>query len=91
MIYVVRDNILNTKVDAIVNPANVSLLAGSGLCGVIHKHAGPELETDCIKLGQQEYGNAIITKAYSLPKYEHIIHACDPRWLDHYVGNEHNL
>jgi hypothetical protein len=45
MVYVDRDNILNTKVDAIVNPANVSLLAGSGLSGVIHKHAGQELKS----------------------------------------------
>lgn len=91
MIYVVRDNILNTKVDAIVNPANVSLLAGSGLCGVIHKHAGPELETDCKILGQQEYGNAVITKAYSLPNCEHIIHACGPRWLDGARGEDELL
>ena len=33
MINVICDNILNAKVDAIVNPANVSVLAASELCG----------------------------------------------------------
>lgn len=82
MIYVVQENILNIKTDAIVNPANVSLLAGSGLCGLIHKYAGSELEAYCKTLGRQEYGSAVITPSYGLPHCHHVIHACGPRWLD---------
>lgn len=82
MITLINDNILNQQADAIVNPANVSLLAGSGLCGVIHKYAGAKLESDCKIIGKQASGNAVITKAYDLPNCEYIIHACGPRWLD---------
>ena len=47
MINVVHQNLFSLDVDAIVNSANVSLLAGSGICGVIYKNAGRELEKYC--------------------------------------------
>lgn len=82
MIDVIQGNIFEVKVDAIVNPANVSLLAGGGLCGVIHKMAGTELEQKCKRFGKQEYGNAVITPSFALTNCDYIIHACGPRWLD---------
>lgn len=39
-ITITYNNILNSNTQALVNPAKTSLLAGSGLCGVIHKYAG---------------------------------------------------
>lgn len=51
---------------ALVNPANVSLLAGSSLCGVIHKRAGLKLEEKCKNIGKLEIGNAIVTPALEL-------------------------
>ena len=64
MIKVKHGNILETPAAAIVNPAHVSLLAGSGLCGVIHKHAGVELEKHCETLGEQKYGDVVVTPAF---------------------------
>ena len=83
MINVVHQNLFSLDVDAIVNSANVSLLAGSGICGVIHKNAGRELENYCKTIGKQEYGSAVITPSFKLsPVCDYIIHACGPRYLD---------
>lgn len=66
MFTVTYSDILSETVDAIVNPANTSLLSGSGLCDVIHKRAGIKLEDKCKNIGKQEIGNAIVTPAFEL-------------------------
>ena len=66
MITITHGDIFSVPADAIVNPANASLLAGSGLCGVIHKRAGLKLEEKCKSIGKQEIGNAIVTPAFEL-------------------------
>lgn len=91
MLEVVFGSIFDQECDAIVNPANQSLLAGSGLCGVIHKLAGPELEIACKKIGRQQIGNAVITPAFNLKNCQYIIHACGPRWLDGTYGERELL
>ena len=91
MLTVTHGDIFNETVDAIVNPANVSLLAGSGLCGVIHKRAGIKLEEKCKSIGKQEIGNAIVTPAFELSTLKGIIHACSPRWLDGSRGEQELL
>ena len=91
MLEVVLGSVFDQDCDAIVNPANQSLLAGSGLCGVIHKLAGPELEIACKKLGRQEIGDAVITPAFNLKNCQYIIHACGPRWLDGTYGERELL
>ncbi len=50
MIQVILDDITKVELDAIINSANKSLLSGSGVCGVIHKAAGKELEIECKKI-----------------------------------------
>lgn len=83
MIKVVNQSLFTLDVDAMVNSANVSLLAGSGICGVIHKNAGKELEDYCKTIGKQNYGSAVITPSFNLlPICDYIIHACGPRYLD---------
>ncbi|NVK24441.1 MAG: macro domain-containing protein [Gammaproteobacteria bacterium] len=82
MLKIIQGNIFKLKIDAIINPANVSLLAGGGLCGAIHKMAGRELEQLCKTIGKQEYGNAVITPSFALTNCGYIIHACGPKWLD---------
>ena len=78
MLNVTHGDIFQTPADAIVNPANASLLAGSGLCGGIHKRAGLKLEEKCKSIGKQEIGNAIVTPAFELSNLKGIIHACGP-------------
>ena len=80
-IRVLKGDITLQRVDAIVNSANPSLLAGGGVCGAIHKAAGPELEVACKEIGRCGVGGAVITPAFNLPA-KFVIHAVGPRWLD---------
>lgn len=73
-------------VDAMVNPANESLLPGSGLCSVMHKKGGAELTVACQALFRQQrtrpVGSAIPTTAGCLPA-RYVIHAVGPKWHEH--------
>jgi O-acetyl-ADP-ribose deacetylase (regulator of RNase III) len=80
-ISILKGDITLQHVDAIVNSANPSLLAGGGVCGAIHKAAGPELEAACKAIGRCNAGAAAITPAFRLPA-KFVIHAVGPRWLD---------
>lgn len=76
---VIDADITSLAVDAIVNAANEALAPGGGVCGAIHRAAGPELATECAKLGGCETGGARITSGYALPA-GHVIHAVGPVW-----------
>lgn len=65
--------------EAIVNAANPQLLAGGGVCGAIHRAAGPELEAAAVKLGPIAVGEAVITAGFRLPN-RWVIHAVGPRY-----------
>ena len=79
----VRDDITKRKIDAIVNAANRGLYPGGGVCGAIHKVAGPELARECAEIGFCDTGEAVITKGYNLPA-KFVIHTVGPV----YSGNE---
>jgi O-acetyl-ADP-ribose deacetylase len=66
-------------VDAIVNAANESLAPGGGVCGAIHRRAGPELAAACAQLARCPTGEARLTPGFRLPA-RFVIHAVGPIW-----------
>ncbi|HXS23672.1 MAG TPA: O-acetyl-ADP-ribose deacetylase [Gemmatimonadales bacterium] len=72
-------DITTLAVDAIVNAANEQLAPGGGVCGAIHRAAGPELARACAKLGPCPTGDARITPGFRLPA-RFVIHAVGPVW-----------
>lgn len=72
-------DITTLDVDAIVNAANEHLAPGGGVCGAIHRAAGPELAAACAKLGRCPTGEARITPGFRLPA-KFVIHAIGPVW-----------
>ena len=69
------------RVGAVVNAANEDLAAGGGVCGVIFRAAGPDLQSACDKVAPCPTGEARITPAFAI-NAEHIIHAVGPRYRD---------
>ena len=79
---VVRGNLLEEPVDAIVNAANGYLAHGGGVAAIISRAAGPELQAECDRLvrehGPLATGSAIVSTAGRLP-FKGVIHAVGPR------------
>ena len=78
-IAIVEGDITALDVDAIVNAANRHLVAGAGVCGAIHRAAGPELAKACARVGGCPTGEARLTPGFKL-KARHVIHAVGPVW-----------
>lgn len=75
---IVRQDITQMQVDAIVNAANTNLLMGSGVCGAIFHKAGiNELSDACRRLAPIKTGQAVMTPGFAL-KAKYIIHAAGP-------------
>ncbi|HET9294027.1 MAG TPA: O-acetyl-ADP-ribose deacetylase [Gemmatimonadales bacterium] len=72
-------DITTLTVDAIVNAANEALAPGGGVCGAIHRAAGPELAAACARIGHCLTGEARITPGFRLPA-RYVIHAVGPVW-----------
>ncbi len=72
-------DITTLAVDAIVNAANRDLAPGGGVCGAIHRVAGPELARACARLAPCPTGQARLTPGFRLPA-RFVIHAVGPIW-----------
>src|SRR6266487_4018892 len=81
-IQLVKGDITQQDVDAIVNAANSSLMGGGGVDGAIHRKGGPEILAECRRIRAERYpdglptGGAVATTAGRLPA----------RWVIHTVG-----
>ena len=90
-IEIMKTDITDLSVDAIVNAANRNLSAGGGVCGAIFRKADfDELENACSKIGRCETGSAVITPGFNL-KAKYIIHAVGPVWNGGCDGEEELL
>ena len=80
-----RGDITQQQVDAIVNAANSTLLGGGGVDGAIHRVGGPDILADCKRLRASLYpeglpaGQAVSTTAGALPA-QRVIHTVGPIW-----------
>jgi O-acetyl-ADP-ribose deacetylase (regulator of RNase III) len=85
-----RGDITTCAVDAIVNAANEALAPGGGVCGAIHRAAGPELAAACAKIGGCPTGEARLTPGFHLPA-RFVIHAVGPVWRGGDAGEDRLL
>jgi O-acetyl-ADP-ribose deacetylase (regulator of RNase III) len=81
-IVLVRGDITEQEVDAVVNAANSSLMGGGGVDGAIHRKGGPAILEECKRIRAERFpeglptGQAVSTTAGNLPA----------RWVIHTVG-----
>ena len=84
---IVRNDITNMRVDAIVNSANPRPVVGLGTDSSIHEKAGPELLAARQKIGPIAMGQAAITPAFRLHA-KYVIHTVGPVWDGGSYGEE---
>ncbi|MEV4016746.1 O-acetyl-ADP-ribose deacetylase [Nonomuraea angiospora] len=86
-ITLVKGDITEQPVDAVVNAANSSLMGGGGVDGAIHRRGGPEILEECRKLRAGHYGKglptgqAVATTAGRMPA----------KWVIHTVGPVYSM
>ena len=66
-IKVIKGDITELKVDAIVNAANNKLVMGGGVAGAIKRKGGKIIEDEAVKKGPIKIGEAVATGAGNLP------------------------
>ena len=87
---IVRNDIVNMQVDAIVNTANPKPIIGYGVDAGVHKKAGPQLLTAREQVGRIDVGEVALTPGFGLDA-RFVIHAVGPIWQDGKHGEEQLL
>lgn len=78
---IVRNDIVNMKVDAIVNTANPRPIIGAGTDKAVYDKAGARLLLARKEIGDIAVGEAAITPAFDLDA-NYVIHTAGPIWRD---------
>ncbi len=73
-IKIVKGDITELQVDAIVNAANNDLILGSGVAGAIARKGGPSIQHECDEHGPIKIGEVAVTRGGNL-KANWVIHA----------------
>lgn len=85
IVRLVRGNIVDQEVDALVNAANSTLLGGGGVDGAIHSRGGPAILEACKALRASTHpqglpaGEAVMTTAGKL-RARRVVHTVGPIW-----------
>lgn len=87
---IVRNDIVNMKVDAIVNTANPRPIIGAGTDKAVHDKAGARLLLARKEIGDIAIGTSKITPAFDL-NARYVIHTAGPIWRDGKCGEEELL
>ncbi len=85
-IKIVRGDITESEVDAIINAANSYLQHGGGVAGAILRKGGPVIQQESNAIGYVPVGECAITSGGKL-KAPYVIHAVGPRMGE---GDEEN-
>ena len=86
---VIRDDILNLNVDAIINPTDTNLSGAGSIDKRIHNLCGNSLVLD-LNDKTLSPGHILVTDGYKT-KVKYIIHACGPKYIDGNHGEEEIL
>ena len=87
---IVRNDIVNMKVDAIVNTANPRPIIGAGTDKAVYDKAGARLLLARKEIGDIAIGTSKITPAFDLDA-RYVIHTAGPIWKDGRSGEEELL
>lgn len=87
---IVRNDITEMQVDAIVNTTSVEPGIGSGVDAQVHRKAGPKLLEARKKAGRMKPGQAFLTPGFGL-EAKHVIHVLAPTWTGGGGGEEELL
>jgi O-acetyl-ADP-ribose deacetylase (regulator of RNase III) len=90
-LHLLKGDITNIAVDAIVNAANSQLAGGGGVDGAVHRAGGPEImrELDEVRagIGRCDTGKAVVTGAGRLPA-KYVFHTVGPMYRDGQHGEQ---